>query len=370
MKTPVKIMIIFLLIIAALAAGIYLFMQQKAFGKNPTGKRLERIEKSPNYKNGQFENLSYTAIMSDDASFFGTFISFLNKPKNTEPVVTLPSVKTDLKNLLADKPTIIWFGHSSYLIKVKDLIILVDPVLSGYASPVSFFGKSFKGSDVYNVDDFPSIDILLLSHDHYDHLDYETITKLSPKIKKIYTGLGVGEHLEHWGISPEIITEFDWWEGAKVSDNIELTATPARHFSGRSFTRAKTLWTSFALKINGYNIFIGGDSGYDAHFKAIGDKYGPFDIALLESGQYNKDWPNIHMQPEETATAAFDLKAKVLMPVHWAKFSLALHPWTEPIERVTKSAQEKNLRITIPQIGEVIVLDSIYPQKEWWAELQ
>lgn len=359
-------MLTVILIIAFLTIGIYAFMQQKVFGQDPSGERLLRVEKSPHYQNGSFQNLSITEVMPEDASYWGLFKDFLNKPRTVEPQQALPSIKTDLKKLIAETPTIVWFGHSSYLIKSKSINILVDPVFSGAASPVSFFGKSFNGTDVYNTEDFPAIDMLILSHDHYDHLDYPTICKLIPKVKKFYTPLGVGAHLEHWGVKPENIVEFDWWENKQVTTSLSITATPARHFSGRGLKRGKTLWSSFVLNIDGYNIFIGGDSGYDHHFKTIGEKFGPFDIALLENGQYGKDWPLIHTTPEETAKVAEEINTKVLMPVHWAKFVLGYHPWNEPINRLAKSLAKSDIKLTTPMLGEPVVLDSIYPQKVWW----
>ena len=361
-----RTMIITATIIVILAIGIYIFTRQAVFGKEPSGARLERIMKSPNYKDGAFQNLTPTVVTREGASYIKLLIDGLNKPDAVVPDISIPSVKTDLKNLSSEKPVIVWFGHSSYLIKSKGFNILVDPVFSGTASPVSFFGNSFKGTDVYHAEDMPEIDMLILTHDHYDHLDYKTLLALRPKIKRIYAALGVGSHLEYWGFAPDKIVELDWWENNRVSDNIEITATPARHFSGRSFTRYKTLWASFVLKINNYNIFIGGDSGYEQHFKLIGNKFGPFDIAMLEAGQYGADWPFIHMLPEQTVDAAKDLGAKVLFPVHWTKFALASHDWNEPANRVKKNAAEKNQRLTTPMIGETIVIDSIYPDKNWW----
>ncbi len=269
---------------AAIGGGSYFFLNQKLFGLNPANNRLARILKSPNYRNGVFQNLSPTEVMPKEVSKIGMFKKFINKSKNNEPQNPLPSIKTDLKNLSAETPTIVWFGHSSYFIKSKNINILVDPVFSGSASPVSFMVKAFLGTNTYGVDDMPDIDMLILSHDHYDHLDYQTIMKLIPKVKKFYTALGVGEHLEYWGVKPENIIEFDWMESHDISSDISLTATPARHFSGRSFTRAKSLWTSFVLNIHGYKLFLGGDSGYDTHFKIIGEKFGSFDFALLENG--------------------------------------------------------------------------------------
>lgn len=344
-----------------------LFMQQPVFGKDPKGKRLERIQQSPNYKDGAFQNEHPTEMMRKGASYTKMTWEFINKPDGNKPTAVLPSVQTNLKQLAGEKPTVVWFGHSSYLLKTKGKNILVDPVFSGNASPVSFFGKSYPGSDVYGVEDMPdSIDICIITHDHYDHLDYRTIQKLHPRVKQFYTALGVGAHLEDWGVESSKIIELDWWEKSTNKDSITLTAVPARHFSGRGFTRGKTLWAAYVLDISGYRIFVGGDSGYDSHFKKIGEQYGPFDLAMLECGQYGKDWPLIHMTPEETATAAKEINTRILLPVHWAKFSLALHPWNEPIERLLKATAEKGITVTTPLIGEPVILGETLPTKTWW----
>ena len=366
MKRLRTTMILTALILTGLVAATFIFMQQSTFGRNPTEVRLERIKRSPNYRDGSFQNLEQTAVMRQDASYRDMFSDFFNRPKDNVPPQPIPSVRTDLRTLSDENPTLVWFGHSSYLIKSKGVTILVDPVFSGNASPVSFFGKAYPGSNVYGVDDMPNIDMLILSHDHYDHLDYQTITKLIPNVKKFYTALGVGAHLERWGVPADRIVEFDWWESQTVSPEIELTAVPARHFSGRSITRGKTLWTAFAMKLHGHSLFLGGDSGYGKHFQEIGVKYGPFDLAILECGQYGRDWPNIHMFPEEIPTVAHDLQARTVLPVHWAKFSLSNHSWNEPIKRLMKTAQEKNLAVTTPRIGEPVVVDATYPQTVWW----
>jgi L-ascorbate metabolism protein UlaG (beta-lactamase superfamily) len=228
--------------------------------------------------------------------------------------------------------------------------------------------KNFAGTNVYNVDDMPPIDILLISHDHYDHLDYKTVLKLNNKVKHIITSLGVASHLEYWGFDMNKVTELDWHDTKEI-DGLKFTSQPARHFSGRSFKRAKTLWASFILKTKDWSIYLGADSGYDIHFKEIGEKHGPFDLAILESGQYNEAWHNIHMMPEETVQASIDLKAKTLLPVHWGKFSLSLHPWNEPIERLMKKAEELNVNTTTPLIGEPIIIGENYPAKKWWRSL-
>ncbi|TDQ11177.1 MBL fold metallo-hydrolase [Pedobacter metabolipauper] len=363
-------MITISVILGVLALVVFLFLQQASFGKAPSGLRLERIKKSPQYIDGAFQNQSETPTFTGGGTFFGVMADFLFATHERKtPDYTLPSVKRDLKLQPALKPEITWFGHSSYLIQVNGLNILVDPVFSGRTSPVSYAGtKAFDGADVYKVEDMPRIDVLLITHDHYDHLDYETIKKLKDKVGVFVTSLGVGAHLEYWGVPADQIKELDWWESTAINADTEFTAAPARHFSGRGIIRNKTLWSSFIFRTKGYSIYLGGDSGYDKHFAKIGDTYGPFDLAILEDGQYNAFWANIHMMPEETAKAAVDLKAKVLLPVHWGKFSLATHAWDESINRVIKEAEVLNIKVITPKIGEQVVLDSIMPTSKWWIK--
>lgn len=303
------------------------------------------------------EGASYTKILCDQ----------LKPPPTVKPSQLIPTVRTDLQQLSSDQPVIVWFGHSSYLIHCKGVNILVDPVFSGHASPISSMVKAFPGADEYKPEDMPPIDYMILTHNHYDHLDKKTIAALKDTTKAWYTSLGVGKDIADAVGDKEAITEMDWWETAELTDDIVLTATPARHFSGRGLKRGGSLWSSFVLKLFGYTIFIGGDSGYDTHFKAIGDKYGPFDIAILECGQYNVNWPYIHMMPEETAQAAADLRARLLLPVHWAKFKLALHPWNEPVERVLDAAVKLSIPVTTPMIGEPVPVKGIYPHQQWWV---
>jgi len=364
-----KILKILAALILLLVVVTYFFMQQDSFGKLPSGTRAERIAKSVNFKDGEFKNRVETKMLADNASYFSTISKMLTSKGEKEPLRPLPTQKTDLKNIPNDKPTLIWFGHSSYLISIDGKKILSDPVFSERASPVQYAGpKSYLGTMIYSIDDFPDLDVVVISHDHYDHLDYKTIQKLKDKTKLFCVGLGVGEHLESWGVSADKIREFDWWEGEEVLGGVKMTSTPARHFSGRGFTRNKTLWTSFVLEVGGYKLFIGGDSGYDDAFKEIGDKYGPFDLAMLECGQYDVQWPYIHMQPEETVKAALDLNAKVFLPVHWGKFTLANHPWREPIEKAVMYAHSYGAKITAPKIGEPVVLNETMPFSEWWSE--
>lgn len=302
--------------------------------------------------------------MREGASLPGMIWEFMNKSRDTAPPAALPSVRTDLRS--GAEPVVVWFGHSSYFIKLAGLTVLVDPVFCGHASPFSFMTKAFPGTDVYGVDDLPEIDMVVITHDHYDHLDYKTMQRLATKGRHFYTSLGVGSHLEYWGIAASAITELDWWDEVAVGDGGVLTATPARHFSGRGFRRGRTLWSSFVLRVGGYTLFLGGDSGYGLHFKMIGDRFGPMDLAILECGQYGKDWPDIHMLPEKCVTAAGELRAKVLLPVHWGKFSLSLHPWDEPVRRVVAAARGKGLVLATPMIGEPVVLGGPLPQAAWW----
>jgi L-ascorbate metabolism protein UlaG (beta-lactamase superfamily) len=365
-------MMITFFVVVALVVIVFLFMQQPSFGKLPSGERLARVERSPQYKNDHFENILPTAMMADDVSYVDMIRKFFfaTDPLR-EPDHALPAVKTNLRALDGQEPVIVWFGHSSYFLRIDGKNILVDPVFSKRTSPVQYAGsEQFAGTGIYSADDFPDIDLMIITHDHYDHLDYGTIKKIHTRTKAIYTSLGVGSHLAYWGVPESKIHELDWWEQATALPGIELTATPARHFSGRGFVRNKTLWSSFVLKTSTHKIFVGGDSGYDASFKNIGDKFGPFDLALLESGQYDKQWPFIHMMPEETVQAAKDLQTKVLMPVHWAKFRLALHAWNEPIRRVTKKAAEEGLPITTPRIGEPVAIGGPYPHETWWEKTE
>lgn len=288
------------------------------------------------------------------------------KPAHQTPDKKIPGYRIDLQAVPDETPAVIWFGHSSYLIKYRGKNILVDPVFSGNAAPTSLAVKAFKGADLYTVDDMPPIDLLVLTHDHYDHIDYPTVKKLRGKVQHVLCPLGCGEHLECWGFTPAEFTELDWWEAYTSPQGFRLTAAPTRHFSGRGLERNRTLWASFVLELGSYRLFIGGDSGYDDQFKKIGEKFGPFDLAMLECGQYNENWPYIHMFPEQTAQAARDLGAKMLFPVHWGKFVLSLHSWTDPIERVLKKAAELGQPVTTPMIGEVLRVGEPPPQSVWW----
>ncbi|HQW25907.1 MAG TPA: MBL fold metallo-hydrolase [Saprospiraceae bacterium] len=329
---------------------------------------MARIKQSPNFRDGAFQNQSVTPQLTDGATYGKVMKEFLfGRPKRATPSSDIPSMKTDLLSLNRDENILVWFGHSSYFMQIDGKRILVDPVLSGSASPFSFMTKAFKGADRYSTDDLPAIDYLFLSHDHYDHLDYKTIVKLKPKVHKIICGLGTGEHLEYWGYDHERIIEKDWNESFELDHGFTVHTVPSRHFSGRWLKRNQALWTSFVLQTPGLRIFIGGDSGYDKHFAEIGNTFGGFDLAIMENGQYNKNWKHIHLMPHEILQAAKELKAKRIFPVHSSKFVLGNHAWDAPLELITENNKKENLNIITPMIGEKVDLDN-HDQafSHWW----
>lgn len=370
-KIFLKILVVIALLIAILVLIVFLYMKQPQFGKAPAGARMEKLKKSPNYRDGAFQNLNNTPSLKEGVSYYTVFKDFFfGQSKRVAPAMVLPSEKTDLKKLNPNENLIVWFGHSSYLMQLDGKRILVDPVFSGNASPLSFTTKSFKGADVYTADDMPEIDYLFISHDHYDHLDHKTVVAMRHKVKHVITGLGVGAHLEHWGYDTSMIIERDWNEHIILDSGFEVTLVPSRHFSGRGLKRNGTLWTSFVLSTPSQKIFIGGDSGYDTHFATIGAQHGPFSLVILENGQYNEYWKYIHMMPEEVVKAAMELKAQKLFPVHWSKFALALHDWDEPIMRVVKEARQRKMPLMHPMIGKAVKLDDTTHHEEWWNGLQ
>lgn len=364
-----RIFLAVLSLLVLLTLIIFLYMKQSKFGKSPAGERLEMMKRSPNYKDGKFQNIHLTPALTEGYGYFEvTWEVLFKKSPRRRPVDSLPSIRTNLLNLPADKDVLVWFGHSSYFMQADGKRFLVDPVFSGNASPIPGTARSFNGADIYTVADLPDIDYLFISHDHYDHLDYETITQLRTKVKKVICGLGVGSHFEHWGYSSDQLIEKDWHQEVALGDGFTVHTTPARHFSGRGFTRNNTLWMSYVLQTPTLQIYIGGDSGYDTHFAEIGNKFGPFDLAILENGQYDPKWKYIHSMPEEVVQAARDLKAKRLFPVHSSKFMLANHAWDEPLSRISELGKVAGIPLVTPFIGEQVNLgDTAQRFTQWWA---
>lgn len=370
-----KVLLTVVVLIGILIIAYVLFNNfYPSFGGDVTKERQQVYKLSEQFKEGIFINKkAVPKALSFSESLNLAYKFFTIKVPNGRPKEDLKVIKLDSANVAnyKSKTRMIWYGHSSFFLQMDGLNILLDPMFGMVPAPHPWLGDDrFNKEMPLEVEKLPRIDAIIFSHDHYDHLDYETILKLKDKTKHYFVPLGLGVHLEAWGIPADKITEMDWWE-EKQLQNITLVCTPAQHFSGRKLDNSQsTLWSSWVVKSNEENIYFSGDSGYAPHFKEIGEKYGPFDLALMECGQYDKMWPDIHMMPEETAQAGLDVKAKKIMPIHWAGFKLALHDWKDPIKRVEAKALELNLKVIAPQIGqEIIVADSVSTYANWWKNL-
>jgi L-ascorbate metabolism protein UlaG (beta-lactamase superfamily) len=348
---------------ALLFTAIFGCGEVKSLGKNPEGEELARLDTLPNYKNGSFQNL---VKRPDSTIKHNRLVSMFRDHRGpVRPSSGLPWVKTDLKTPATTEPTVVWFGHSSLLIKTRQGNMLIDPVFSNHAGPVPGLVKAFKGTKHYHAEDMPPIDVLIISHDHYDHLDYRTLKKLKDHIKMAVVPMGVGSHLVYWGFDPKKIIELNWNQSITLPGGLQITATPAQHHSERTYKAVnKTLWASYVIQAGHYRLFYGGDGGYGAHFKQIGQQYGPFDLALLECGQYNQ--PYVHLGLGQPAQAAVDLRARLLQPVHWAKFPEAGHPWNEPIKMLLPAAEKLGIPVNVPRIGEPYTLGDPPRTVVWW----
>ena len=360
-------MIITIYITSIIAIALYLYLRLPMFGALPHGDHLEKIKKSPNYYQGKFRNIHRRSLITMPFSFWkNIYYLFIKAPPANFPKIKLPSVKTDLKALNKHEETIIWFGHSSYFIQIAGKKILVDPLFSDTSSPILIWPKNFDHTNNYNFMDIPNIDYLIITHDHWDHLDHKTLIKLKEKIGTVICGLGVGVHLTRWGI--ENIIELDWNENIKL-ESMTMFCLPTQHFSGRGLIRNKTLWASFLMMTSDFKIYIGGDSGYGPHFAQIGEMFDKIDLAILENGQYNRNWQHMHMFPHETLKAAQDLKAVALLPVHNSKISLSTHSWNDPLQQIYEMGKNSKINLLIPKIGEKNDLRNINPSLfKWWED--
>ncbi|MDC0246650.1 MBL fold metallo-hydrolase [Deltaproteobacteria bacterium] len=356
------------------------FASCSQFGENPSGDHLEEIKKSPNYdiEINRFKNRieNMWKQMSERDSFWDNprkrisnnyfFNSAETIPENKLPEVKPPNIKEFMKSTKSIK--FIWFGHSTLLVNIKNTIILIDPVFSKAASPVSFLVKRFQ-PPVLELNDLPRIDYVLISHDHYDHLDMETVIFFKEKDVKFITPLGVTSHLKSWDMDRSKLFEADWW-GTLEFEGITFICTPAQHFSGRlaTFSSFKTLWASWIVKTESNSFYFSGDSGYDIHYKDIGDKYGPFELVFMDSGQYNERWREVHNMPDEAAQAVLDLKGKVMVPIHWGMFNLAIHDWYEPVEESEKYAEKYGIKLMTPKLGQLVSMERQNVFEKWWKD--
>lgn len=358
--------------IIVLSIAVYIFFQKAPqIGGVVDENRQTSYTTSDNYRNSRFLNSVETDMTMPPINALWEAMTGSDKKDPNHIITSSEFNKSDFNKANSDSTyKVSWFGHSSVLLQIDQQNFLIDPVFSKRVSMFSFMGpKRYDYTMHVTVADMPVIDAVLISHDHYDHLDYKTFMELKTRVNKYYVPLGVGVHLEAWGIPSELINELDWWDEIAFNESVKLAFTPSRHFSGRGIRdRFTTLWGAWVIEGKHNKLFFGGDSGYFDGFKAIGDKYGPFDFAMLECGQYNKYWPNIHMMPEETAQAGTDLRAKNVMPIHWGKFTLSTHNWQEPVKRFLKAADNLEYNTIVPELNTTFRVTDSSMVANWWKE--
>ena len=363
--------ITFTLALAAAGGAYYWHSKADVFGAPMTASQQQAYSQSKNFLDTQFVNTVETNLDQSFGLMMSSLWDYITV-QELAPERNIDVVKVDVSqvNTIINKTQLLWFGHSSFLLQTANQTLLFDPIFSDTAAPHPTLGsKRYSKNLPIEPAQLPPIDAVIISHDHYDHLDYPSIMKLDAKVKHYYVPLGVGQHLLHWGIAPERISEMDWWQAKDLND-IKLTLTPARHFSGRRLSNSNsTLWGGWMIEAPEQRIFFSGDSGYGPHFKEIGQRFGPIDIALLDTGQYNFRWQAIHMVPKQSLQAAKDLGARIVMPVHWGAFTLSLHPWDEPAEQTKLLAQQQNQAFVIPRIGELMqLLHEPIVRNSWWQK--
>ena len=323
-------------------------------------------EKTPTYPD-KFANteLEYKSGLGD---MFGIMKAYFTTERaNPTPTIEVPVHAMTATQLLEEQDDVIYrLGHSSVLMKLDGKLVMTDPVFSDRASPVQWAGpKRFHQTPII-LQDLPNIDVVVISHDHYDHLDKASIKVLGDKVGNFLVPLKVGHLLVNWGVPKEKVIELDWWESHSV-DSIEYTLTPTQHFSGRGLTdRDATLWGSWVINAQQHKVFFSGDSGYFNGFKEIGEKYGPFDFTMIETGAYNELWSDIHMFPEQSVQAHIDVQGKVMMPIHNSTFDLSMHDWNEPMQRALDISEERGVTLVSPEIGQRLAIAEPQPAKAWW----
>ncbi|WP_432696436.1 MBL fold metallo-hydrolase [Marinobacterium sp. YM272] len=359
------------LIIAA--SAIFAYMQHPKFGRLPDGDHLGKIQSSPNYVDGEFRNQIETPIFTGEESFASVvWKNLTSSSAGLAPDNALPSVKVDIRSLDPAEDLLIWLGHSSFYLQLAGKRFLIDPVFGPNAAPVPGMIPAFQGTTPYTVEDFPAIDYLLITHDHWDHLDYPSLTALQSRVSEVITPLGVGAYLQGWGFDSARITEGDWYDEFGLDGDLKIHVIPARHYSGRALKRRQTLWAGFIVESPSYRLLFSGDSGYGPHFTELGNKFERFDLAALDQGQYDDRWANIHMTPEQAALAAEELGAQFLLPSHVGKYALAKHPWQEPFERITEASRNRSFGLVTPTIGKPIPLQQLDTRvsEAWWSNTQ
>lgn len=335
------------------------------------GPDLTASPQSPQQHDGSYRNVVPRVPMGflKTAAILWKFL--IDKTDATVPSVPIPVRPLTAAALLeAPDGSLYRLGHSTVLLKLDGNFWLTDPVFSERASPVQWAGPKRFHAPPISIDDLPPIKGVILSHDHFDHLDHAAIMQLAPKIELFVTPLGVGDRLIAWGVDPTRVRQLDWWDETTVGD-VRLAAVPAQHFSGRSLLDGdRTLWASWVIMSGDLRLFFSGDTGYHADFRNIGERYGPFDLTMLETGAYNEQWADVHMLPEQTLQAHLDLRGRWLLPVHNGTFDLALHPWNEPFERIQALAQTHDVKLATPEMGERLSLAAPHAGMAWWVHDQ
>ena len=344
-------------------------------GQDPSNEMLSSYSNSPhfNWEEKAFENRIPDILekMNERIDWRLTLEYFTNDSSRRTPDKPLPEVNPpDLRAFLepTDSLRFIWLGHSTLLVNAQNKLILFDPVFSNSAAPVNFLVQRFQPATL-SLEELPPIDYIVISHDHYDHLDMRSVQFFRDKEATFLVPLGIKSHLEYWGVASKNIVELDWWADHEF-EGIRFVCTPAQHFSGRTGTNQTTLWASWIVDSPNSKIYFSGDSGYDEHYQKIGDQLGPFDAAFIDSGQYNERWREVHNLPEEAVQAAIDLRAKQMIPIHWAMFELSLHDWDEPIKRSQQAAEELGMELMTPKLGQVVDLSLKNQFSHWWEQVQ
>ena len=336
-------------------------------GGSASREHLERIKKSPNYNGGKFVNAEPTEHHAG-GNYWDVIRDYLFSSEDRRPSEIIATRPADLTNFdIISGLQLFWLGHSTVLINIDSITILIDPVFDERVAVIVGSTERFQ-PNVINRGSLPKVDAVIISHDHYDHLEKNSIDYFARTGTKFFVPLGVGAHLRAWQVPDSQIVELDWWESRDFK-SLKIVCTPARHFSGRSLLNFdETLWASWVIIGSTHRLFYGGDTGYSDQFEKIGNRFGPFDVTLLPIGAYSKYWPDIHLNPEEAVTAHLTLNGQLLIPVHWGTFDVAFHPWDEPIERLVQAAKEQEVQFATPQPGEKIKLESLAIQQKWWQE--
>ncbi|WP_213452265.1 MBL fold metallo-hydrolase [Rhizomonospora bruguierae] len=355
-------------LVAGAAAGLAWLAREVPvqLGAGSRGARLERVRRSPQFRKGAFHN-TLPARPVPRSAMRHAVRDMLRAGARRRPSAPIPLLSAGPGE--SAELAVIWYGHSSALVEVEGRRVLLDPVWSERCSPSSVVGPRRLHAMPVALEDLPALDAVVISHDHYDHLDMATVRALVRSQRAPFVvPLGVGAHLERWGVPAERIVELEWAEGVDLG-GVRLTCTAARHFSGRGFTRDTTLWASWVIAGERRRVFYTGDTGYFDGYRAIGAEHGPFDATLAQIGAYGEAWPDIHMTPEEAITAHLDLGGGLLVPVHWGTFVLAPHPWSEPVDRLWSEAKARDVRIAVPRPGERVDVDAPPAVEAWWQQV-